>query len=354
MYGQHYGYRSGLNPAMVRHLRHRVRRALQLGQPQKGDVVLDIGSNDGTALRVYPRMGLQLIGMDPTGLRFARYYPEEVTLIPDYFSAGAVKQRFPGRKARIVTAFAMFYDLEEPQAFMEEVHDILSNNGIWVFEQSYLPSMLATNAYDTICHEHLSYYALRQIKWMTDRVGFKILDVEINDVNGGSFCVTLAKKEAPYPANYARVEELLAREEKAGLGTLETYHRFRSHVFTHRNELCAFVNEVAHCGRSIYGYGASTKGNVLLQFCRFTAADLPAIAEINEDKYGAYTPGTLIPIRSEVEVRACNPHYLLVLPWHFRSGIIDREAAYLARGGKLVFPLPRVEVVDRMSARRSA
>ncbi len=354
MYGTNYGYRSGLNQSMVRHLHERVEQALTIARPVTGDLVLDIGSNDSTTLQAYPQTGLDLVGMDPTGVKFARYYPPRVRLIPDFFNADTFQTHFPARKAKIVTSFAMFYDLETPQDFMAQVERILADDGIWVFEQSYLPAMLQEMAYDSICHEHLSYYALRQIKWMADRVGLKIVAVERNDVNGGSFCVTVAKEIAPYPEAGAIVGQLLAAEEEMGLGRIDTYEAFRRRVFAHRDELGGTVRSLTKQGQRIYGYGASTKGNVLLQFCGLGPSDIPAIAEVNEDKFGACTPGTRIPIRSEAEVHACKPDYLLVLPWHFRKSIVSREQAYLDRGGKLLFPLPGIESVNGSNQTRAA
>jgi hypothetical protein len=353
MYGHNYGYRSGLNQSMVQHLRRRVHAAAAIANPCAGDLILDIGSNDSTTLQSYPR-GLELVGIDPTGVKFARYYPPHIRLIPEFFSARAFHTCYPGRRAKIITSFAMFYDLESPQAFMADIHQCLADDGIWVFEQSYLPAMLDALAYDTVCHEHLNYYALRQIQWMTDRNGFKILDVELNDVNGGSFAITVARSTSSLPENRRRVEELLEAEERMGLSTLWPFERFRDQVFRHRNELCAFIQEVQRKGRTVYGYGASTKGNVVLQFCNLTAADIPAIAEVNEDKFGACTPGTRIPIRSEADVRGLRPDYLLVLPWHFKRSIVAREERYLAEGGKLLFPLPQIEVVSRAGARVAA
>jgi len=354
MYGDNYGYRSGLNASMVRHLQRRVGQAVAVAKPDPGSVILDIGSNDSTTLQAYPENSLRLVGMDPTGRKFSHFYPKHITLIPDYFSARAFRENLNGAKASIVTSIAMFYDLESPQAFMDEVHQILDDEGIWVFEQSYLPTMLDNNGYDTICHEHLSYYALAQIKWMADRTGFKILDVEVNDVNGGSFCVTVAKDSSSYTARTERVESLLAMEEEKGINTLRPFEAFRHRVLQHRNELSSFLDAVVNRGEKIYGYGASTKGNVLLQFCGITRRTIPAIAEINEDKFGAFTPHTLIPIYSEAQVRKERPAYLLVLPWHFREGIVQREAEYLAGGGKLVFPLPELQVVAHAAARHAA
>jgi hypothetical protein len=303
-------------------------------------------------LQAYPASDLELVGIDPTGAQFAHLYPKHIKLIPDYFSAGIFHQKFPRKKAKIVTSIAMFYDLENPQAFMSEIHSVLAPDGIWGFEQAYLPFMLESNAYDTICHEHISYYSLKQIKWMTDRCGFKILDVELNDVNGGSFCVTVAKDTASFRANESLVERLLDEEEKAGVNSLNGFIEFRENVVRHRERLREFVRRENLANRRIYGYGASTKGNVILQFCGFSADDIPAIAEVNEQKFGAYTPKTHIPIRSENEIRDLKPDYLLVLPWHFREGIIRREWAYLQNGGRLLFPLPRIEVVSLDSFHR--
>ena len=221
MYGANYGYRSGLNPAMVRHLRDKVKRILGRVTLRSDDLVVDIGSNDGTTLRAYPE-GPLLVGVDPTGPKFRDFYPSHAKLLPDFFSAALMARSFPGKKAKVVTSFSMFYDLESPMNFMQEVYELLADDGIWVFEQSYMPLMLERNSFDTVCHEHLEYYGLRQIKWMTDRVGFRIIDVEFNDVNGGSFSVTV-EKSSKRGAVPDVVQQILDRELADGLDTLEPY-----------------------------------------------------------------------------------------------------------------------------------
>jgi len=354
MYGDNYGYRSGLNASMVRHLESRVAAARKRVALQRGDIVLDIGSNDSTTLKAYGESGFRLIGMDPSGSKFKQYYPQWVDLIPDFFSAQNFRHRFGQEKARIVTSIAMFYDLDDPTAFMREVHDCLADDGIWVFEQSYLPLMIERNAYDTICHEHVSYYALRQIQWMTERVGFKILDVELNDTNGGSFCVTVAKKESHHVANDAQVQELLEWEEREGYNGRVTYEKFRERVFQHRDEFRKLLRKLTSSGQRVFGYGASTKGNVVLQFCEVTQQQMPGIAEVNQEKFGAFTPHTRIPIASEAEIKALHPDYLVVLPWHFRENILQREQAYLSAGGNLIFPLPTLEIVYGRVQQRAA
>jgi len=354
MYGENYGYRSGLNRSMVRHLHHRVAEVRRRVSLEAGDVVLDIGSNDSTTLRTYGDNGYRLVGIDPSAGKFRQYYPEWVECVPDFFSADTFRAHLGKGRAKIVTSIAMFYDLEDPTDFMRQVRDVLADDGVWVFEQSYLPLMVERDAYDTICHEHVSYYALRQIDWMARQAGLKILDVELNDINGGSFCVTVAHEGSRHASNDWLVEAIAEREERLGYGGNETFDRFRDRIFSHRDELTALVSSLNASGKRVYGYGASTKGNVLLQFCGFTEQDIPAIAEVNEDKFGCVTPGTRIPIASEAEVKASGPDYLVVLPWHFRENIVSREQAYLDEGGTLLFPLPAVEMVAREAIVRRA
>lgn len=335
MYGENYGYRSGLNASMVRHLHAKVARIRGLVNLSPGDLVVDIGSNDSTTLQAYPK-DLALIGIDPTGVKFHAYYPAHIKLIPDFFSARLLKEKFPGKKAKVVTSFSMFYDLEAPMDFMREVHEVLADDGIWVFEQSYMPTMLATNSYDTVCHEHLEFYALRQIQWMAERVGFRILDVEFNDVNGGSFSVTVARRsgdEAIAPA----VQKILDGEREQGLDTLLPYRQFAQRAEKSRRDLLAFVAQANAEGKSVAALGASTKGNVLLQYCGLTDKDIAFVGEVNADKYGAYTPGSWIPIIAEDELLRKNVDYLVVLPWHFRA-FFENSAKF--KGRNLIFPLP--------------
>jgi len=344
LYGVNYGYRSGLNPTMVEHLHSKVSKIVARVPLAPGDLVIDIGSNDSSLLQGYKRKDIDLLGFDPTGIKFRQHYPDHIGLVADFFSGSTARAHLGSRKAKIITSISMFYDLENPTDFMSQVYDCLADDGVWVFEQSYMPTMLAMNAYDTVCHEHLEYYGLEQIKWMTDRVGFEIVDVELNAVNGGSFSVMVRKALSPRVEVSTIVAQLLERERQLGLHTLVPYDNFRRGVFEHRDQLVKFVVEVKKAGQSVFGYGASTKGNVILQFCGFSHSDIPFIAEINPDKFACVTPGTRIPIISEQEAKLHNPDYMLVLPWHFRDYIVSREKDYLTRGGKLVFPLPLIQI----------
>lgn len=345
MYGENYGYRSGLNKSMVDHLTHKVAYLEKAITLKSGDVVLDIGSNDATTLKAYQTPGLVRIGMDPTGIKFKSFYPSEIELVADFFSAAnynaAVK-----KPAKIVSSIAMFYDLEDPIDFARQIESILSEDGIWHFEQSYLPSMLRLNSYDTICHEHLEYYSLGVVKYILDAAGLRIVDVFMNAVNGGSFAVTATKKtNTGLRANDAVISWLLEQEDRMGLTTPRPYRDFEERVFRHRNDLRRLIENLVNDGQTIVGYGASTKGNVLLQFCGFGPDEIKAIAEVNQDKFGCFTPGTLIPIVSEQEARAMKPDYYLVLPWHFKEGILRRESDFLASGGKMIFPFPEIEII---------
>lgn len=345
LYGSTYGYRSGLNSSMVDHLNRKVGKILKKVKIGPGDMVIDVGSNDGTLLKSYPMGKAMLVGIDPLGEKMRKYYPPHIELVSDFFSKKAVEKKFGSRKAKIITSIAMFYDLESPMEFMREVYGLLANDGVWVFEQSYMPTMLSMNSYDTVCHEHLEYYGLKQIKWMADRVGLKIIDVEFNQINGGSFSVMVARKSSGYREAADITGRVLKAEKKMGLHTLKPYNAFRKRVFEHREKLQERIGRLAKNNKKVFGYGASTKGNVILQFCGLTEKDIPFIAEVNPDKYGAYTPGTLIPIIPEQEARAMKPDYFIVLPWHFKDNIIHREQGFLKKGGKLLFPLPRPEVI---------
>lgn len=345
LYGDNYGYRSGLNQSMVSHLTDKVRFLQRLISLRPDDVVLDIGSNDATLLKAYSANGIRRIGIDPTGQKFESYYTDSIRLIADFFSGDAYRSTEKAR-ARIITSIAMFYDLDSPVKFAREIESVLAEDGVWHFEQSYMPSMLRLNSYDTICHEHLEYYSLGVIQKILDGADLKVVDVIMNSVNGGSFAVTAAKRSnRSIKPNQTVIDWMLGQEDRMGLDTPRPYRDFEERVFRHREDLRRLILELTADGKTIVGYGASTKGNVVLQFCELSVREIPAIADVNPDKFGCFTPGTKIPIMSEEEARAMKPDYFLVLPWHFRDGILRREKEYLANGGKMIFPFPEIEIV---------
>ena len=350
MYGDTYGYRSSNNRTMAEHLRQKIATLVNLAQPKPGEAVLDIGCNDGTTLGFYAGRELRRVGVDPSSAKFTTEYPNDITLVVDFFSRLRLQREVGDLRFKIVTSIAMFYDLEDPLGFMREVASVLAPDGLWEFEQHYLPAMLKRRAYDSVCHEHISYYGLRQIKWMTDRAGLKIVHITTNDINGGSFSVITAHRDAPYPEATAQIQVMLEDERAMGLETLAPYRKFSADVADHRAALRAFLSEARASGKRVLGYGASTKGNVVLQYCSVSEQYLPAIAEKYPLKYGLVTPGTRIPIIPETEARERKPDYLLVLPWYFRDEIVQREADYIRDGGTLVFVLPDLERVSAASS----
>jgi hypothetical protein len=344
MYGDNYGYRSGLNSSMVEHLTNKINSLENLVQLNSNDIVIDIGSNDATSLKAYNNPCVK-VGIDPTGMKFKDYYTDDITLIPDFFTKELFTNKFQNKKAKIVTSIAMFYDLEDPKKFANDIYEILDDNGIWHFEQSYMPSMLKTNAYDTICHEHIEFYSLKVVKELLESVNLKIIDVQTNSINGGSFAVTASRSDAIYSVNEVLIDWMLFQEKQMKLDTISPYLAFKDRIFEHRDSLRKLILSLVKSGKKVYGYGASTKGNVLLQFCEFTSEEIPFIAEVNQEKFGKYTPGTHIKIISEEEAKINKPDYFLVLPWHFKDNILAREKEYLKTGVKFIFPLPEIEII---------
>lgn len=344
MYGNNYGYRSGLNSSMVRHLEQKIHFLERFANLKEDDLVIDIGSNDATSLKAY-RVTCKRVGIDPTGIKFKSFYPDDISLIPDFFTANKFFQHFPNQKAKIITSISMFYDLEDPCRFVEDIVQCLADDGIWHLEQSYLLSMLRTDSYDTICHEHLEFYSFKVVKNILESKGLRVVDVIVNSINGGSFAVTACKKEAGYKSNNVIIDWMLHQEDTMRLDTPKPYRDFEEKTFNHRKNIKALIEALVKDGKKVFGYGASTKGNVLLQFCGITNEHIPYIAEVNPDKFGSYTPGTNIPIISEEEAKAMNPDYFLVLPWHFKNHILEREREYIQQGGKFIFPLPEIEIV---------
>ncbi len=349
MYGDNYGYHSSLNISMVSHLTDIADEVLNEVLLKDGELILDIGSNDGTLLSTFQQRvadSVSLVGIDPSGKKFKEYYKEGIQLIEDFFSASVFKSRLgENRKAKIITSIAMFYDLEDPIAFAKDVESILDDNGIWVVEQSYLPLMVVTSSYDTICHEHIEFYALKQLVYIAEKSDLRVINVSTNDTNGGSFRVTMCKKDSPRKTS-EQVKMLLQEELDNGVNEISYFDGFKENIAIHRKDLMDFLRKCRDENKMVLGYGASTKGNVVLQYCDIDSTLIQAIVEVNSDKYGCVTPGTNIPIISEEEGRKMNPDYFVVLPWHFKSNILQKERDFISSTGtKFVFYLPYFHIV---------
>jgi len=345
----HYGYLSGINEAMRANLRDIAEKVEHTAGLVPGDLVADIGCNDGTLLSSYQTDGLDRLGFEPADnvSRLAR--EKGLDVVGTFFSSDAFLRARPDRKAKAVTSIAMFYDLEDPSAFVGNIASILADDGVWVIELSYLPFMLANTSYDTICHEHLEYYSLRQITWMLDRHGLKVHGIEFNDVNGGSFRLFIRREEAgSVPAEIQQtIRAVEEQEERLGLASDAPYLRFRAQAEKVSRELRALLDQITATGKQVYIYGASTKGNTILQYCGVDKTTIPKAADRNPDKWRRRTLGTEILIISEEQARLESPDYFLVLPWHFIDVFRKREEEFLARGGKFILPLPEVRVIGR-------
>lgn len=341
MYGDTYGYCSSLNPSMVSHLQSKIDKITQNYNLNSGDLVVDIGSNDATSLKHYSA-DLRRVGVDPTGAKFKEMYGEEITLIPEFFEKKVLSEN-GFEKAKVITSFSMFYDLEDPVTFAKDIESSLAEDGVWVFEQSYLPLMLETNSFDTACHEHVEYYSMKCINFILNKANLKVIDHEFNDINGGSISVTAAKFSSEYPLDSNLKKTLESESLIYGLQKKSTYKDFMSRVDQNGIELKSLLDRLNHAGKKIAGLGASTKGNVLLQYYGISTNDINVIGEVNSDKFGSFTPGTKIPIISEDKLIEDGFEYFLVLPWHFKNFFLSLEKL---KGKKLIFPLPKVHVIQ--------
>lgn len=339
-----YWYRSGTNQTMRSHLQGIADQASSLIGKDKA-LVLDIGCNDGTLLNCYPEEFIKF-GVDPSDL--AQEITGDITVIQDIFPSEELITLLKGENFDIITSIAMFYDLENPVRFCQEIKKLLAVDGVWILEMSYMPSMLKMNSYDTICHEHLEYYSLAVLEYILKQAELKIVDAVVNDINGGSIrCYAthidnfaFKNKEALQRINLLRQEEF-----DMELDTDKPYKNFQDRINVHKEELNCLLKKLKKEGNTVHLYGASTKGNTILQWCGIDHRIIDVAAERNPDKYGAYTLGTEIPIVSEEESRAMNPDYYLVLPWHFKAEFIKREQESLNKGIGMIFPLPNIEII---------
>jgi SAM-dependent methyltransferase len=341
-----YWYRSGTNTTMKNHLQGIVKEVLELIKKPKARV-LDIGCNDGTLLNFYPQE-FEKFGVDPSDI--AQEIKNDITVIRDIFPSDELCTRLDGKHCDIITSIAMFYDLENPIEFTKGIKRILAPDGIWVFEMSYMPTMLKMNSYDTICHEHLEYYSLAVIEYILKQSGMKIFNVSLNSINGGSIrCHATHLENFVYKKNefYQNIKILRQEEFDFELDTDKPYKNFQERINIHKEELNALLRGLKKEGKKIHVYGASTKGNTILQWCGIDHRIIDVAAERNPDKYGALTLGTDIPIVSEADSRNMNPDYYLVLPWHFKEEFIEREHAMLDKGIGFIFPLPTIQVIKK-------
>lgn len=342
MYGNDYGYRSGLNQSMINHLKSKYEKIAKDIELNDGDIVVDIAGNDGTFLGFFPE-NTRRLSIDPTAKKFSKYYKDDVEWIAEFFSQEVYRSKFGNQKAKIVTSFSMFYDLEDPCEFARQVNEVLDpDEGIWVTEQSYMPEMLRANSFDTVCHEHLSYYGMRQLKYIMNQSNFKIIDFEFNDVNGGSISVVAANQNSKYNECVNKLNDIHQKELKEKLNTIEPWIDFKVRINDCKKKFYELIDDCKTKGLKIAALGASTKGNVTLQTWGIDDTIIEVVGDVNPDKNGSYTPGTWIPITLEDNV--INDYdVFVILPWHFKKFFLSNPKL---KGKKLLFPLPTPEVIS--------
>ena len=344
LYADDYGYKTGLNQTMKSHMKNIVnlfKRKIKLNDK---DFILDIASNDATLLNLYNKK-LTRVGIDPIIKKYKTNYKKINFAISDFFSAQKIKKYCKSNKFKVITALSVFYDLPDPNKFLKDIRNILHKDGLFLLEHADLASILKLNMFDTICHEHLEYYSTTIINKMLVHNNLKLIDVFSNDINGGSMQYLISHNDSNYRTNSKKINKYLLIDKKLKLENVSTYKKFFKKIKKLKKELLSLIKKQIKKNKIIHGCGASTKGNVLLQFYGLTKKEISLIADRNEAKNGSFTPGTKIPIVSESESRKKRPDFYLVLPWHFKKEILKREKKIIKRGTKFIFPLPSIKVL---------
>jgi SAM-dependent methyltransferase len=339
-----YWYLSGVNQTMRDALAAITAKATDYVELGAGDIVVDIGCNDGTLLNSYKVAKLDRVGFDPAQ-NFADA-KDEFTRVTSYFTLDKYRAVRGDKKAKVVTSIAMFYDLEDPNKFTADVAEILDDKGIWILQMADLPNMLRKNMFDNICHEHLCYYHLAPLEALFRRHGLKLVDLEMNYINGSSYRLYIRKDLGPSADKAARdrIAKIRFDEFNYAMDTDAPFQTFAENIQKNRKDLLAFLENAKAEGKKVFVYGASTKGNVLLQYCGIDSRLVAFAADRNPMKWGCRTLGSDLPIISEEDARAMKPDYFLVLPYHFLDEMLVREREFLDRGGKFIVPVPTVEI----------
>ena len=346
MYGKTYGYRTSLSKLMINHMKEKFIKFSKLGIIKKNSNILDIGSNDGTFLNFFANKEkkLNLYGIDPSSEKFKKFYNKKINLITDYFTYENFFKNInnQGQKFKLITSFAMFYDIENPNKFCKDIYKLLDKDGLWALEISYFPALLKNLTYDQICHEHVTYYTLTTFNNLVKKQGFKILDFRFNEINGGSIEIICAKKSNNIKSNDSKIKKHLMDEKNI---TLDSYKKFNERVENTKKNILEILKLVG--SKNIIGYGASTKGNIVLNHCNITSKNISYICDENSYKFNKFTPGSNIKIISKEKMRKLQPKYLLILIWSFRKEVIKQEINYINKGGKLIFHLPQLHIIDK-------
>ncbi len=343
LYGKDYGYRTGINQTMTDHVKKTVKTGTAMVNLKAKDHVLDIASNDATLLNFYNR-NVVTVGIDPLVNKYKKYYKKINYHSSNFFHISEIKKLKLKKKFKIISALSVFYDLRDPNKFLKHVKKLLEKKGIFILEHADLYMIIKNKIFDTICHEHLGFFSSKVIIDMIRNNGLKVFHHEYNDINGGSSRYYICHKNADYKIKNS-IKKVLHSEKKVGLHSKKIFENFFKDILNQRVKLQKIIKKIKDKKKIIHGYGASTKGNVLLQFYNINNKDVTYIADRNPLKYNLFTPGTKIRIISENNSRKLKPDYYLVLPWHFKKEILSREKMVKKRGTKFIFPLPRVNII---------
>ena len=341
LYGKNYGYRSGLNPTMVLHLKNKFNMLTTKFKINKQDLILDIGSNDGTFLNFFNNNS-RCYGIDPSIIKLKKYYKNKSNLVPNTFEKGYSK--ISKKKFKLITAVAMFYDLERPINFVELVKSILESDGIFHLEVAYLPEIVKTFSYDTFCQEHYEYYSLLSLSYIFKKTNMKIIDFGMNEINGGSIWLNVTHNNTKYKTNEKKIERQLKYEKSRNMDKIKTYQVFFKNVFNHAKKLNELIIKLKNKNMKVSGFGASTKGNVLLQLANIDNSLLDRIYDVNKEKFGKLTPITNIKIKDEIDLTKEKQDYLLILIWHFKK-FIYKKIARKNKKIKLIIPFPKIKII---------
>ena len=347
MYGSTYGYRTSLSKLMVNHMKKKFNKFIKLDNLKKDSNILDIGSNDGTFLNFFSKLNkkLNLYGIDPSAFKFKKYYNNKINLITDYFSYETITDKISvsKKKFKLITSFAMFYDIEDPNKFCKDICKLLDHDGIWALEISYFPSLLKNLTYDQICHEHVTYYTLTTFNNLIKKHDLKIVDFSFNEINGGSVEIVCSRKSNKSQSEHKLLKKYLDDEKRI---TKSSYEKFNQRIENTKNNINQILDLIGN-KNDVIGYGASTKGNIVLNHCNLSYKRISYICDANPFKFKKFTPGSNIEIISKKKMRILKPKYLLVLIWSFREEVIKQELEYIKKGGKLIFHLPQLHIIDK-------
>ena len=344
LFGKNYGYRSSLNKSMISHLKKKKESLIKIVKPKKNDLILDIGSNDGTLLNLYTNK-FKRYGVDPTAKKFKKYYQKDIKILPKIFKKNIFS---PKIKFKIITAIAMFYDLRDPVSFCKQIENNLDRDGVFHVEVAYLPDILRLYSFDTFCQEHLTYFSFISFNNLIKQTNLKVIDYSRNGINGGSINFDLAFKDSKFKVKKNKIKKLEEIENKLGINNSNTYRKFYRDLINKAKIINSKILEIKKQKKKIYGYGASTKGNVLLQLCNLDNSIIDGIYDVNKEKFNLYTPGSNIKIIPEKKIKFNQNDYILLLIWHFKKTIKNNFKKYNFQNTKYIWPFPSIKISNKL------